>query len=232
MTELDFVVRICVAVLLGSVVGVERQWRQRMAGLRTNALVSAGASLFVSLSQMIPTGGDQSRIASYIVSGIGFLGAGVIMKEGPTIRGLNTAATVWCSAAIGSLAGFGFYSHALVGSLAILATNVILRPLAQRLNMRSIKMVEQEIHYQIKATCRQEDESHVRYVILQLVANGPLVLHSLRSEDQSTERNEVVADIESLGKNDSLLENVVSRLSMERGVSAVSWTVLPLGASV
>ena len=82
MTELDFVIRIGVAVLLGSVVGVERQWRQRMAGLRTNALVSAGASLFVSLSQMIPTGGDQSRIASYIVSGIGFLGAGVPVRAG------------------------------------------------------------------------------------------------------------------------------------------------------
>jgi putative Mg2+ transporter-C (MgtC) family protein len=232
MTELDFIIRVVAAIFLGSAVGIERQWRQRMAGLRTNALVSAGAALFVSLSQMIPTGGDQSRIASYVVSGIGFLGAGVIMKEGPSIRGLNTAATLWCSAAIGSLTGFGFYFHALLGAIGILATNVFLRPLAQRLNHRPTEMLEQDVHYQIKATCRQEDETHVRFVILQSVAKGPLVLHSLRSQDQSSERNEVVADLECLGRNDSLLENVVSHLSMEKGVSAVAWTVLSNGGSV
>lgn len=232
MSELEFFTRIGFAILLGSAVGFERQWRQRMAGLRTNALVAAGAALFVSMSQMIQTGGDQSRIASYVVSGIGFLGAGVIMKEGPSIRGLNTAATVWCSAAIGSLAGFGFYTHAVIGAVGILATNVILRPLAHKLNHRSVEMIEQDVHYQIKATCRQEDEAHVRFVILQSVARGPLVLHSLRSQDQSTERNEVIADIECLGRNDSLLENVVSHLSMEKGVSAVAWTVLSNGTSV
>jgi putative Mg2+ transporter-C (MgtC) family protein len=232
MTEFDFITRVIIAILLGSAVGLERQWRQRMAGLRTNALVSAGAALFVSLSQMIPTGTDQSRIPSYVVSGIGFLGAGVIMKEGPTIRGLNTAATLWCSAALGSLAGFGFYFHALFGALGILATNVFLRPLAQRLNQRSTDTLEQEIHYQLKATCRSEDEAHVRFVILQSVARGPLVLHSLRSRDQSAEFNEVTADLEMMGRNDSLLEGVVSHLSMEKGVTAVEWTVLSNGASV
>ena len=93
-------------------------------------------------------------------------------------------------------------------------------------------MIEQAIRYQIKATCRQEDEAHVRFVILQSVARGPLVLHSLRSQDQSVERNEVIADIECLGRNDSLLEDVVSHLSMEKGVSSVAWSVLSNGASV
>ena len=226
MSDIDFGIRMIVAILLGSAIGIERQWRQRMAGLRTNALVSTGAALFVSLSQIIPTGGDQSRIASYVVSGIGFLGAGVIMKDGPTVRGLNTAATVWCSAAIGSLAGFGFYFHATVGAVGILAANVLLRPVALRINRQPTTVLEQDVRYQVRAVCRQADEVRVRFVILQAVAQGPLILQSLQSHDQEMNLNEVVADVECSGRNDSLLERIVSQLSMEKSVTSVAWKVL------
>ena len=97
MTWLDFTIRLTVAFLLGSVIGLERQWRQRMAGLRTNTLVCVGAALFVMLSTMTPGDSSPTRIAAQVVSGIGFLGGGVILKEGATIRGLNTAATLWCA---------------------------------------------------------------------------------------------------------------------------------------
>ncbi|HEX9510907.1 MAG TPA: MgtC/SapB family protein [Puia sp.] len=93
----QFSLRLFLALLLGAAIGVERQWRQRMAGLRTNTLVSLGASIFITLAVKI--GGDATgRVASYVVSGIGFLGAGVIMKDGMNVKGLNTAATLWCSA--------------------------------------------------------------------------------------------------------------------------------------
>ena len=102
------------ALFLGAIVGLERQWRQRMAGTRTNALVAAGAAAFVMCGFLL--GGDPSargRIVSYVVSGVGFLGAGVIFKDGANVRGLNTAATIWCSAAIGALCGLGaLYSGA------------------------------------------------------------------------------------------------------------------------
>ena len=106
ITEVTFIENFALAIVLGSLIGIERQWRQRLAGLRTNSLVAAGSSLFVLMSQMIPSGEDQSRIAAYVISGVGFLGAGVIMKDGASVRGINTAATLWCSAAVGSLAGF------------------------------------------------------------------------------------------------------------------------------
>lgn len=91
--------------MLGAAVGIEQQWRQRMAGLRTNTLVSTGAALFVMLSVLIVGDSSPNRIVAQVVSGIGFFGAGVIMWDGHNVRGLNTAATLWCSAAIGTLAG-------------------------------------------------------------------------------------------------------------------------------
>src|ERR1700694_1738480 len=114
LTTIEFTLRLALALILGGAIGVERQWRQRMAGLRTNTLVSLGAGIFITLAVKI--GGDATgRVASYIVSGIGFLGAGVIMKDGVNVKGLNTAATLWCSAAIGSLSGMGYVSEAVVG---------------------------------------------------------------------------------------------------------------------
>lgn len=104
MAMTPFVLNLLLAMCLGAVIGAERQWRQRMAGLRTNALVATGAAVFI-LSAMSTDPASAGRVAAQIVSGIGFLGAGVIMREGLNIRGLNTAATLWCSAGIGVLCG-------------------------------------------------------------------------------------------------------------------------------
>ena len=108
------------ALLLGCLIGLERQWHRRNAGLRTNALVSLGAALFVSLSGLLFGTGDQSRIAAQVVSGIGFIGAGLLIKEGMNVSGLNTAATLWCAGAVGTLAGSGFVSEAAIGQASSL----------------------------------------------------------------------------------------------------------------
>jgi putative Mg2+ transporter-C (MgtC) family protein len=108
ITTIQFTLRLFTALLLGAIVGLERQWRQRMAETRTTALVAAGASAFVMAgSLLVDDPSATGRVASYVVSGVGFLGAGVIFKDSANIRGLNTAATNWCSAAIGVLAGLG-----------------------------------------------------------------------------------------------------------------------------
>lgn len=137
---LDIATRILVAILLGAAIGVERQWRLRTAGIRTNALVSAGAALFVVVGAVglgEGPGSDPTRVAAQVVSGIGFLGAGVILRDGLKIRGLTTAATLWCAAAVGSLAGAGQGWIALIGAAAIVGTNTLLRPLSRRINRRS-----------------------------------------------------------------------------------------------
>ena len=130
----NFMLRVTVAMVLGAVIGAERQLRQRMAGLRTNALVASGACLFVLVSAYTGDISSAGRISGQVVSGIGFLGAGVIMREGLNVRGLNTAATLWCSAAIGVLSGIGLLVEAAVGTLVILCANILLREAAQRIN--------------------------------------------------------------------------------------------------
>ena len=101
------------ALLFGGIIGFERQWHQRMAGLRTNALVSLGAAGFVVFSMAVADS-SPTRVAAQVVSGIGFLGAGVILREGINIRGLNTAATLWCSAMVGTLPAPANWSRALL----------------------------------------------------------------------------------------------------------------------
>ena len=125
MDYLDFLIRISVCFVLGIIIGLERQYRRKTAGIRTITLVSLGAFLFVSISNLSQAG-DVTRIAAQVVSGIGFLGAGVILRDGTNIRGLNTAATLWCSAAIGALTALGLLSEAVVGVAYILMANLFL----------------------------------------------------------------------------------------------------------
>jgi len=223
--DLQSVAHLLTALFLGLVIGLERQWRQRLAGLRTNALVSTGAALFVVLSQRVSASGDL-HMAAQVVSGIGFLGAGVIMREGVSVRGLNTAATLWCSAAVGATAGYGFAYVALFGALSVLGTNIFLRPLAQRINRRPANLNDVDFKYRIRIVCRESDESHVRYLLLQVITSTPLILRAMHSQDIGTSgRIEVKAEVESPANNVSLLEQIVNRLSLEKGVSAVSWKI-------
>jgi putative Mg2+ transporter-C (MgtC) family protein len=137
VTELEFAVRLAVGMACGVGIGLERQWRQRLAGLRTTALVATGACLFVILSDVHSAAPSADRISAQIVSGIGFLGAGVILRDGLGIRGLNTAATLWCAAAVGALAGAGFFLFAAGGAAAVILANLFLRPLARRVDRRA-----------------------------------------------------------------------------------------------
>src|SRR6267378_2895759 len=111
---LEFFFNAALALVLGTIIGLERQLRQHPAGLRTNALVALGAALFVSMSFLIDKEGDRTRIAGQVVSGIGFLAGGVILREGFNVRGMNTAATLWCSGAIGTLAGAGLLAQGAI----------------------------------------------------------------------------------------------------------------------
>src|ERR1700753_2908545 len=126
---LDTLVSLSSAFVLGTLIGAERQWRQRTAGLRTNVLVAVGAAAFVDLGMRGAGPGGSVRGISYGVSGIGFLGAGVIMKEGTEVRGINTAATLWASAAVGAFAGAGRMAEATLVAVFVLAGNTLLRPL-------------------------------------------------------------------------------------------------------
>ena len=229
MVVFDFALRVAAALTLGAMIGAERQLRQRMAGLRTNALVSVGASLFVMVSVLEGDASGHMRIAAQVVSGIGFLGAGVIMREGMTVRGLNTAATLWCSAAIGVLCGLGFALEAAIGTAFVLVANLVLRQLAQRINTHGGEAgIETESIYRVTAVCEAEEEVQVRNLMLRMISGMPaLMLQSLHSEDAAQAgRIEVRADLLTPVSSLGLLEQIVSQVSLEGSVSAVRWALV------
>ena len=228
---LDFVGRAAVALALGAVIGVERQWRQRMAGLRTNALVALGAALFELLAVLMSTkpGVDPTRIAAYVVSGVGFLGAGVILRDGINVRGINTAATIWCSSAVGVLAGAGYIIQSVLGAALVVVAHVALRPVARRLDrLPASEESEVETIYTFSAVCRSADEAHIRALVVQAISRDEFVLRAVRSHDidRGTDLVEVEAELQRYGRDDIALEAAVSRLSLEPSVSSVSWSVI------
>ena len=129
--------------------------------------------------------GARSRMASYVVSGVGFLGAGVIFKDSANVRGLNTAATIWCSAAIGVLTGLGAPHLSLVLAGAVLFTNTILRPLAYRLHPVLPEAIPVETQYEVNLTCRSSDEVHLRALLLSTISQFQVVLQAIHSKDRS-----------------------------------------------
>ena len=223
----DFLLRVRLVLGLGAAIGVERQRRQRLAGLRTNTLVALGAVVFMLLG--LKLGGEGAvRMALYIVSGIGFLGAGVIMKEGLHVRGLNTAATLWCSAAVGSLCGVGFGAVWATTAAAGLLAHTVPRTVGNRLDARLVEPADvSRTHYLLEVACRPEAENHLRVLLLHIINHGVLQLNALQSVDAPDQRSvAIMADITSLGRQDQVMEKIVSLLSLEQLVTMVSWKVL------
>ncbi len=137
MSYSEFTLRLLIALAAGFLIGFERSWHHKSAGLRTITLVTIGSALYVILSVNITqTEGDVTRIIAQVVTGIGFLGAGIIFKEGITVHGLTTAATVWCSSAIGCLAGAGYYIEAIIATVLVLSINSVMLILDRRLEER------------------------------------------------------------------------------------------------
>jgi putative Mg2+ transporter-C (MgtC) family protein len=130
LTDFEVIQRLLLSVALGAVLGFEREWRQKYAGLRTNILIALGSTLFtvMSIDLSASSGGDQTRIAAQIVTGIGFLGAGAIMRTGGGIRGLTTASMIWVNAAIGVAVGGGEYHLAVIATGVTLVVLVLLNP--------------------------------------------------------------------------------------------------------
>lgn len=139
MTNTEFTLRLLTALVAGLLIGFERQWHHKSAGLRTNTLVSVGAAIFVLLSLIITAkgNGDVTRIIAQVVTGIGFLCAGIIFKEGMNVHGLTTAITVWCCSAVGCLAAAGYFIETFIATFFIIAVNLILKPLDEWLTTRN-----------------------------------------------------------------------------------------------
>ncbi len=224
---LDFCLRLGLAFVLGTLIGVERQRRSRLAGVRTNALVATGAGMFVLLASLTTPATNTLAMAAQVVTGIGFLGAGVIIRDGLNVRGLNSAATVWCAAGVGVLAGSGFYLPAVIGCGFVLLSNLVLRPLARRFDPAAAGDSDATVAYVVSAVCSSEAEGRIRSHLLSEAQSHGLTLRSLQSTDSDNGMKiEVTADLFSAGRQDADVERVVTHLSLDNSVSAVKWEIL------
>jgi putative Mg2+ transporter-C (MgtC) family protein len=225
MTFLHTFLALAVAFVLGTGIGFERQWRQRNAGLRTNVLVAVGAAAFSNLGLNLTGPEGAVRIISYVVSGIGFLGAGVILKDGANIRGLNTAATLWCSAAVGTCAGSGFPLEAFAVTAFVLAGNTLLRPLVNWINRRPIKQGETEALYRVHVTCDLRHVSDVRDLLDEVLARYSYPIREIETLSDSDDQVELAAVLVPTTADPDELDQVEAELERSPLVRSATWTV-------
>jgi putative Mg2+ transporter-C (MgtC) family protein len=222
-------VYLAVAFVLGTLIGFERQYRQRTAGLRTNVLVAVGAAAFTDLGVRLLGDEGATRIIAYVVSGIGFLGAGVILKDGAQIRGLNTAATLWCSAAVGAFSGAGLPLEAGMLAVFVLAGNTLLRPLVNYVNRRPMNRGQTEAKYQVHAICKPADVNDVRDLLSDALDATHYPVLEFRITTDGDDSADVTATLVPTEADRLELEAVVVWLEKSAKVASATWTVETAG---
>jgi putative Mg2+ transporter-C (MgtC) family protein len=222
---LDTLMSLATAFVLGTLIGAERQYRQRTAGLRTNVLVAVGAAAFVDLAMHLAGADGAVRVIAYVVSGIGFLGAGVIMKEGTNVRGLNTAATLWSSAAVGSCAGADLVAQAVALTVFVLAGNTLLRPLVNAINRSPLDAKSSEATYYVRLTVLDDVVGVMRERLQEQLEAAKYPVGDVEVIEQSDTLQEIVATLVSTAVDPKELDAVVARLETQTGVRNATWDV-------
>ena len=218
----DTFINITLAILLGGVIGFERQWNQGMAGLRTNTLVAFGSACFVTIG--VHAGGD--RVAAQIVSGIGFLGAGVILHEGPTVRGLNTAATLWCAAAVGSLSANGMRWEAVYAGGGVVVLNIGLRYLQIAIHRYAPHPGDVETTYTVDIACSAAAADEIRLRFVRDAGHAGLQLGMLRQEfSDAPDGARIVAELVSHSRRDKGFAALIDKTRQHDGVTAAHWSL-------
>ena len=225
MMYLDFFLRISLAMALGFLIGLERQLTGHPAGIRINVLICMGTSFF-TLFPMLYGSNEMFRVGSSIISGVGFLCSGVIFKDSGTVRGMNTAATLWCTSAIGILASTGKYAIAVIATGILIISNLILRPLAIRLNP-IVSGDEFGKEYCITVLCREVAEQRIRLLLVNNESCKTLYLYHLESGDVVGGKVEIKAQYRLAGKpKGNVLEGIVRQTLEIPEVISAGWEVL------
>ena len=218
-----FFTRLAIATALGLVIGLERQWRQRTAGLHTMTLVAVGAALFCAIPGLGGKVSDPWRVAAQVVTGVGFLAGGVILRQGLDVRGLTTAATLWATAAVGALVGSGFELQGAVGAAVVVAVNTIAQPLASAISRIPRPAAENFVTaYVLRVTCAVPAQKSVRECVISEVGKTSLTLLELNTSAATNGSVEIVANLNKPGRDDGVSERIRGELAALPGVTATS----------
>lgn len=226
METLELCARLGTALALGAIIGLERQLRQGLGGIRVYTLVSFGSALFV-LSGALAPDHDYSRMASQAITGIGFLCAGMIFKHGISVRGLNQAATIWSTSAVGVLAGSGFLIPALLGTFGILFVHLVMRSFSQELEQKLLDNSSDLHRYVIEAECDQARTESVRILLsTSLTPETPVRLVGFSSEGTDGNRK-VTAEYVSTVDAEDEMQHIIGHVAQDEKVRAIRWRKVP-----
>lgn len=220
MTEYtNFLFQIIVCFLLSSCIGIERQFRRRLVGLRTIILVSLGSFLFVRFSYAFPNS-DMTRIAAQVVAGIGFLGAGVIIKDNKSVKGLTTAATLWCAAAIGILCSANLLFEAAVGTLLVLFTNIVLRTINTKIN--SLTGNINYNMYTFSIVCEESAEMIVLKIIKDIAKKHESLINSIITNEIEDSNIKIELSLVDNSNNHSVSNDIMQKLASKKEITSIS----------
>ncbi len=221
---LDSTISLLTAFILGGLVGFERQYRQRTAGLRTNVLVAVGAAIFVDMANRIGGSAGAVHVVAYVVSGIGFLGAGVIMREEGNVRGINTAATLWGSAAIGACAGADLIAEAVLATIFVLSANTLLRPVVNAVNRKPIDTQQVEVTTSIHLITTKTWRNEALQNLEQILDEHALAVHDMEIRPFGESEIEIEATLAITSVDSQLLDHLIEHLQEITQLNQAFWT--------
>lgn len=222
---IDTLVSLTVAFILGSLIGFERQYRQRTAGLRTNALVAIGAAIFVDIANNLNGAASAAHVIAYVVSGVGFLGAGVIMREAGNVRGINTAATLWGSAAIGASAGADLIVEAVLGTLFVLSANTLLRPIVNQINRQPLDVESAEVTSILYVIADRELHKPATDYVEMMLEAAKFPINDLEIKPFGEQEVEITAKLVATSVAGEELDMISQRLMTRSYISQAYWSV-------
>ena len=226
MGYLEFSLRILLSMALGLIIGLERQLTGHNAGIRINVLICMG-SCFFTLFPQIYNSDQVFRIGAAIISGVGFLCSAVIFKENGSVKGMNTAATLWCTSAIGILVSTLACWWAVIATTILICSNLILRPLARKILPLTRHDDESETRYRISITCLEKAEWEIRQLLINGNPSKTLFLSNIESGDVVGDKVEVIAEFCSTGKSKNhILEGIVGRALKNESVVKAGWEII------
>jgi len=220
----DTLISLISAFILGGLIGLERQYRQRTAGLRTNILVAIGAAIFVDAANRLTGHEGAVHVMAYVVSGIGFLGAGVIMREEGNVRGINTAATLWASGAVGACAGADLILEAGLATGFILAANTLLRPVVSFINKQPLDTKAVEVTNSVYIITPKHAQKHALKQFIQMLENAGFQTQDIEVHQFGSDDVKIQAVLMASAVDGDEMDKLITKIADQDFVSQAFWS--------
>ena len=220
----DTLISLIAAFILGGLIGLERQYRQRTAGLRTNILVAIGAAIFVDAANRLTGHEGAVHVMAYVVSGIGFLGAGVIMREEGNVRGINTAATLWASGAVGACAGADLILEAGLATGFILAANTLLRPVVSFINKQPLDTKAVEVTNSVYIITPKQAQKHALKQFIQTLENAGFQTQDIEVHQFGNADVNIQAVLMASAVDGDEMDKLITKIADQDFVSQAFWS--------